>query len=73
MSYGLGEHTEVIKGRWRLIDMDIIDSEEVAEDDSIDNYGAASDEEGDIGQEEAGVNTGVTESGTKRWKRCSRL
>ena len=53
--------------------MDIIDSEEVAEDDSIDNYGAASDEEGDIGQEEAGVNTGVTESGTKRWKRCSRL
>ena len=42
----------------------IIDSEEATEDGSIDKYGAALDEEDDSGLGEAGVRTGVTQSGT---------
>ena len=35
------EHHEVIKGRWRLIYADALDSEEASEDGSIDNDVAA--------------------------------
>ena len=38
------EHPEVIEGRRRLIATDVPDSEESAEDGSIGNDGAASDE-----------------------------
>ena len=59
------EHTEVIEGRRRLIATDIPDTEEVAEDGSIDDDGAALDEYDASGSGEAGVSTGVTEVGTK--------
>ena len=39
----------MIEGRRRLIDTDVIDSEDAAEDDSIHNDGAASDEEYESG------------------------
>ena len=51
------EHPEVIEGRQRLISVDVIDYEEADEDDSIDKYGAASDEEDGSGL----VGVGVTE------------
>ena len=57
------EHPEVIEGRRRLIATDVLDSEEAAEDGSVDNDGAASDEEEESGSGEAGVRTGVTQSG----------
>ena len=38
------EHHEVIEGMWQLIATDFRDSEEDAEDGSIDNNGAALDE-----------------------------
>ena len=41
----VSEHPEVIEGRRRLISTDVLDSEEAYEDGSIDNDGAASDEE----------------------------
>ena len=56
------KHPEVIQGRRRLIVMDVLDSEESAEDGSIDNYGAALDEEDDSGLGEMGVITGITQS-----------
>ena len=56
------KHPEVIEGRRQLIAMDIIDSEESAEDGSIDNDGAALDEEDDSGLGEMGVITGITQS-----------
>ena len=56
------KHPEVIEGRRRLIVMDVLDSEESAEDGSIDNYGAALDEEDDSGLGEMGVITGITQS-----------
>ena len=59
------EHPEVIEGRRSLIATNVIDSEEAAEDGSIDNYGAAFDEEDESGLGEAGVRTGVTQSGTE--------
>ena len=59
------EHPEVIEGRRQLIATDVIDSEEEDEDGYIDNYSAASDEEDDIGLGEAGVRTGVAQSGTE--------
>ena len=34
------EHPETIEVRWRLINTDVIDYEEAAEDGYIDNYGA---------------------------------
>ena len=58
------KHPEVIEGRRWFITTDVLDSEEADEDGSIDNYGAASDEEDDSGSGEAGVRTGVTQSGT---------
>ena len=58
------EHPEVIEGRRRLIATDVLDSEEAAEDGSIDNNGAASDEEDESGSGEAGMKTGVTQSVT---------
>ena len=59
------EHTEVIEGmRWLIVTY-VLDSEDASEDGFIDNYGAASDEEDDIGSGEAGVRTGVTQSGTE--------
>ena len=36
----VSEHPEVIEGRWRFIVTDVLDYGEVAEDSSIDNYGA---------------------------------
>ena len=39
------EHPEVIGGRQRLIDVGVLDSEEAAEDDSLDHDGDVSDEE----------------------------
>ena len=59
------ELTEVIDGRQRLIDMDVIDSEKADEDGSIDNNGDDLDEEDEIGLVEAGVRTVVTQSGTE--------
>ena len=49
------EHLEVIEGRQRLIAVDVIDSEEAAEDASIDYYGDDLDEEYASGLVGAGV------------------
>ena len=49
------EHNEVIEGRRRLIAMDVLDSEEVAEDASIDYDDAALDEYDGSGLVGAGV------------------
>ena len=49
------EHPEVIEGRRRLITVDVIDSEEEAEDASIVHDDAALDEEGGSGLVGAGV------------------
>ena len=43
------ENTDVIEGRRRLIATDVLDSKEAADDGSVDNYGAASDEEDESG------------------------
>ena len=59
------ENPEVIEGRRRLIAIGVLDSEEAAEDGSIDNDGAALYEEDESGSGEAGMRTGVTESGTE--------
>ena len=55
------EYPEVVEGRRWLIHTDVLDSEEAAEDGSIDNYGASLDEDGESGLGEAGVRTGVTQ------------
>ena len=62
------EHPEVIEGRRRLIVTDVLDSEEVAEDGSIDNDGDASYEEDYSGLGEVVLRTGVTQSGAKEVK-----
>ena len=49
------EHPEVIEGRRRLIAVDVLDSEEAAEDTSIDHDGAVSDKEDGSGLLGAGV------------------
>ena len=49
------EHSEVIEGRRRLIAMDVLDSEEAAEDSSIVHDDAVLDEEGGSGLVGAGV------------------
>ena len=49
------EHSEVIEGRRRLIDMDVLGSEEADEDDSIVHYYNALDEEDGSGLVGAGV------------------
>ena len=56
---------EAIEGRRRLIAVDVLEYKEADEDVFIDNYGAASDEYVDSGLVEAGVRTGVTQSGTE--------
>ena len=61
----VSEHPKVIEGRWRFIEPNVLDSEEAAEDSSIDNDGADLDEEDESGLGEAGVRTGVTQSGTE--------
>ena len=47
-----------------MIAKDALDSEEAVDDGSIDNDGAASDEEDESGSGEAGMRTGATQSGT---------
>ena len=59
------EHPKVIKGRQNLIDTNVLDSDKTAEYGSIDNDGAALDEEVESDSGEAGVSTGVTESVTE--------
>ena len=59
------ENLDMIKGRRRLIFTNVLDSEEADKDVSIDNDGDSSDEEDDSGLGEAGVRTGVTQSGTE--------
>ena len=59
------EHPEVIGGMWRLIAMEILDPKEADEDGSINDDGAASDEDDKSGPGETGVSTGVTEVLTK--------
>ena len=54
------EHPEVIEGRRQLIAMYVLDSEEAAEDGSIDNYVDALDEEDWSGLGEAGMIKGYT-------------
>ena len=54
----------MIEGRQGLIATDFLDSEEAAEDGSIDDYGVTSGEEDESGLGEAGVRTDVTQSGT---------
>ena len=53
------EHPEVIEGRRRLISVYVLDSEEAAEDATINHYDAAFDEEDGSGL----VGTGVTKRG----------
>ena len=60
------EHPEVVEGRQWLIATDVIESEETVQYGSIDNYGATSDEEDESGLGEAGVRTGVTQSGPEK-------
>ena len=55
----------MIEGRQWLIFTDVLDSNEADENGSIDNDGAASDEEYDSGSLEAIVITGFTQSGTE--------
>ena len=57
------EHPEVTEGRWQLIVEDVPYSEESAEDGSINNDGAASYEEDEIGLGEEDVRTSVAKSG----------
>ena len=67
------EHLEVIEGRWRLIATDVLESEEADEDFSIDNDGAASDEEDESGSVEAGARTDGTQSGTEEVEEVQRI
>ena len=59
--------------RRRLIARDILESEDVDEDGSIDNYGATLDEEYESGLVEAGVRTNVTQSGTEEVEGVQRV
>ena len=59
------EHPEVIEGRRMLIATDLLDSEEAAEYGSIDNDGAALDEEYDSGSGETGVCLSICRSGLR--------
>ena len=55
------EHPEVVQGRWQLVAMDILDSQDAAEDVFIEDDGSALVEERESGLIEAGVSTCVTE------------
>ena len=59
------EHPEVIEGKRRLVATDVLDYEEADEDGSIDNDGAALDEEYGSGSVVTGVRTCVTKSETE--------
>ena len=67
------EHPEVIEGGLRLISTDVLEYEDAAEDGSIDNYGAALDEDYDSGSGEAGVRRGITQSGTEEVEEVQRV
>ena len=67
------EHPEVIEGRRRLISTDVLEYEEAADDGSIDNDGAAFDEEYDSGSGVTGVRTCVTKSETEEWEEMQRV
>ena len=69
----MNEHTEVIEGRHWLIDTDVLDSEEVTKDGSIDNDGAALDEEDNSGLREPGVRTDFTQSGIEEVEQVQRI
>ena len=69
----VSEHHEVIEGRRRLVSMDVLDSEEAAEDGSIDSDGADLDKEDESGSGEADVRTGVTQSGTEEVEEVQRV
>ena len=69
----MNEHTEVIEGRHWLIDTDVLDSEEVAKDGSIDNDGAALDEEDNSGSREPGVRIDFTQSGIEEVEQVQRI
>ena len=58
------EHPKVIEGRRRLIATYVLDSEEEDEDGTIDNDGDALDKYYDRCLVQAGLRTGVTQSGT---------
>ena len=64
---------EVVEGRRWLIAMDVLDSEEAAEDGSIDNDDAALYEDNESGSGEAGARTGVTQSGTEKVEEVQRV
>ena len=55
------EHLEVIEGRRWLVFTDVLDPDEVAEDDYIDDYGDDFYEEDESGLGDADDSTGVTE------------
>ena len=67
------EKTEVIEGRRRLIATDVLDSDDAAENGSIDNDGDALDEEDESGLGEAYVRTCVTQSGTEEVEEVQRV
>ena len=67
------EHPEMIEGRRRLIATDVLESDEAADDGSIDNDGAALDEEYDSGSGETGVRTCVTKSETEEGEDMQRV
>ena len=61
----VSEHPENIEGRRTMIATDVFESDYSAEDGSIDNDGAALDEEDESGLGEAVVRTGVNQSVTE--------
>ena len=69
----VSENPEVIEGRLWLIATDVLDYEEVAKDSSVDNDGSDSDEEDESGLVEAGVRTGVIQSGTEEVEEVQRV
>ena len=67
------ENPEVIEGRQRLISKNVPDPDKAAEYYSIDDDGAAFDEEDVSALGEVVVITCVTKVGTNRWKRYNML
>ena len=69
----MSEHTEVIEGGHWLIDTDVLDSEKVAKDGSIDTDGAALDEGDNSGLREPGVRIDFTQSGIEEVEQVQRI
>ena len=67
------EHPDMIEGRRRLIATYILESDEAADDGSIDNDGADQDEEYNSGLGETGVRTCVTKSETEEGEDMQRV